>query len=155
MPVAPPTHNADMSDNKVALSRPMVGVLALGCLATAGAIWAIAPDSQETQLWLAGFIRVGLVLSALWIALPTRTREAAWANVSRGTMIGIVLGVIALARLPLRVLLPLAVAVSIIGFALRPRAKRRPAAGKASRPSAAAKHKAGTVGTPSQDSAGP
>jgi hypothetical protein len=145
-----------MSNNKVAVSRPMVGVLALGCLATAGAIWAIAPDSQETQLWLAGFIRVGLVLSALWIALPTRTREAAWANVSRGTMIGIVLGVIALARLPLRVLLPLAVAVSIIGFTLRPRAKKRPTARNASHPSSATEpKKAKTVGTQSQDSAGP
>lgn len=126
MVVAPATHNACMSDNKVAVSRPMVGVLALACLVIAALIWTMAPDSQETQLWLAGFIRVGLVMSALWIALPTRDREAAWANVSRSTLIGMVLAMLALLRLPFRIVLPLFITVAVIGYTLRPRAKKRP-----------------------------
>lgn len=115
-----------MSDNKVAVSRPLVGVLALCCLAMAAVVWFVAADSHESQLWLAGFIRVGLVMSAFWIALPTRGREAAWAHVSRGTLIGIVLALLALLRLPFRIVLPLFVTVAVIGYTLRPRGKKRP-----------------------------
>ena len=53
-------------------------------------------------------------------------RPAAWANISRHTLIGIALGTLALLRLPFRVVLPVAVAVAVIGFLLRPRGKKRP-----------------------------
>jgi hypothetical protein len=115
-----------MKDNNVAVSRPLVGLLAICCLVVAGLIRMLAPDHQEAQLWLAGFIRVGLVMTAFWIALPSGDRPAAWANISRHTLIGIALGTLALLRLPFRVVLPVAVAVAVIGFVLRPRGKKRP-----------------------------
>jgi hypothetical protein len=68
----------------------------------------------------AGFIRVALVLGALWCAMPTRNREAAWARVSPWAIVGIILAAVLLVR-HLRVLLPLAMALAAVGYFLRPR----------------------------------
>ena len=61
------------------LNRLVVGLIAAGCL-LAGAIVALV-DSIE-NVWCAGFIRVGLVMGAFYLALPGQGRDAAWSNVS-------------------------------------------------------------------------
>ena len=114
-----------MSGEKITINRTLVGVLALVCLGTALAIWIGVPAGQNTWMWVGAFTRVGVVMSAFWLALPSRHREAAWANVSPLTFAGIVVAVIALASRP-RVALPILAVVAVLWFVLRPRPKQRP-----------------------------
>ena len=58
------------------LGRLGVGIAAAACLTAAAAVYAVRPD---LTLWWAGAMRVGVVMGALWLALPGRGREAAWA----------------------------------------------------------------------------
>lgn len=109
-----------MTDYKVPINRSLVGVLALICLTAWIGIWSIWPDSEEWKMWQAGFMRVGLVMSAFWLALPGRNRPAAWTNVSPGIFVGLILAVAGIAVRP-RLVIPLLVVVSVIGFFLRPR----------------------------------
>ncbi|QDT17710.1 hypothetical protein [Alienimonas californiensis] len=53
-----------------------MGLAAAGCLIGAATVYAIRP---ELELWWAGAMRVGIVMGALWLALPSRDRPAAWA----------------------------------------------------------------------------
>jgi hypothetical protein len=115
-----------MSDEKITINRPLVGLSALACLGTAAALWLLNPEGQQTEVWKAGFVRVGLLMTALWIALPAKGREAAWANVSPWTFVGLLLAVVAVIRLQLKVVLPILVVLVIVGYVLRPRDKKRP-----------------------------
>lgn len=72
----------------------------------------------------AGCIRVGLLLGALWLALPTRTRPAAWANVSPYVVVGVVVALLFVRQM--RIFIPLLIVVGILGLLLRPRPKRPP-----------------------------
>ena len=109
-----------MSDRNVALNRTLAGVLAIGC-GVAGVVLC-ATRGIEDQFG-AGFIRVGLVLGALWFAMPTPTREAAWARVSPWAVVGVVLALVLLVRQP-RVLLPAVIVLLLVGYFLRPRKRR-------------------------------
>ncbi len=73
-----------MSQQQVPVNRTLVGVLAIVCV-VAGAVVGYV-DSIE-NVWCGSFIRVGVLLGTLWVALPSRTREAAWANVSPWTLV--------------------------------------------------------------------
>jgi len=53
-----------------------VGLCAGGCFAGALAVYVVRPDEV---FWWAGAMRVGIVMGALWLALPSRKRDAAWA----------------------------------------------------------------------------
>jgi len=74
---------------------------------------------------LGGFVRVALLMSAFWLALPSGQREAAWANVSPTTFVGLLVAVVLLPRFP-RAVLGMAVVLVPIWVVLRPRKKRRP-----------------------------
>jgi hypothetical protein len=52
-----------------------VAVLAVGCLAVAGGALVLAP---EQDAMIAAFWRIGLVLGALWLALPAGESQVAW-----------------------------------------------------------------------------
>ncbi len=80
--------------------------------------------TERNELWIAAFARVGLVMSALWIALPTKRRPAAWADVSPSTLIGLALALLVFARSPRLLLhtLPLFAVLAVLNFIL----KRRP-----------------------------
>lgn len=110
---------------KVEVNRPLVGVIALGCLVTAGVLWRM-PDSND--MWVAGFMRAGLMTGAVWLALPTKKRAAAWANVSPYTLIGAVGGIVAVAARPrvLIVFVPMLIALAILGKVLKGRGADRP-----------------------------
>ena len=58
-------------------SRTGVGFAAAVCLIGAAVWYGVRPDQR---LWWGGGVRVGLVLTALWFALPGRDRPAAWAG---------------------------------------------------------------------------
>ncbi|NNJ26289.1 hypothetical protein LzC2_23710 [Planctomycetes bacterium LzC2] len=54
-----------------------MGVAAAGCLIAAAVVYVTRPDQT---LWWAGAMRVGIVMGALWFALPGRGQSAAWAS---------------------------------------------------------------------------
>ncbi len=110
-----------MSQVRVQVNRALVGAIALSCLAAGAALlwW----DSWE-NVWCGAFIRVGLVMSAIWLAMPTSKRDAAWANVSPYTLVGLLIGALLVARYPRRAL-PFMAVVLVLAYFLRPRSTRR------------------------------
>jgi uncharacterized protein (DUF983 family) len=84
--------------------------------------------SGNVGVWPGSFLRVGLILGAFWLALPTRTREAAWARISLWHLIGVLVALLVVVRIkaPLRVLLPGVLALAAAIYVLRPRPKTRP-----------------------------
>jgi hypothetical protein len=69
---------------------------------------------------------VGIVMAALWLALPTGNRTAAWAKVSLASVLPLLLTALALFRIPFRILIPLAAFVLLVGVILRPKPLKRP-----------------------------
>jgi hypothetical protein len=114
-----------MSDEKITINRTMVGLLALVCLGASLTIWLMGPTEQ---FWRAAFMRVGLLMLAFWLALPTRSRDAAWANVSPKILIGMALAIVVVAIRPnaVKVAVPILIVLAIVGFVLRPPDKQRP-----------------------------
>jgi hypothetical protein len=110
-----------MTQRKVPVNRKLAGFLALGCLA-AGVALLFVRGFEDAMT--AAFIRVGMLLGAFWCALPTRNRDAAWANVSPMTVLLVMAVLIVFAR-NLRLMLPLAVVLGIVAYFVRPRNKRR------------------------------
>ena len=110
-----------MMQRNVPVNRGLVGFLAIVCL---GAGVALLLTRGMEDAITAAFVRVGLLLGAFWCALPTRHRDAAWANVSPITVL-LVLGLLIVFARNLRVLLPLAIVLGVIAYFLRPRNKRR------------------------------
>ena len=106
-----------MPEKSVTVNRTLVGVIAVVCLCAGVVIMLV--DSYQ-NMWCAAFVRVGLVMGALWIALPSRGREAAWANVSPYTLLAVLFGALVFVRRPL-FFLPLLVAFTMIGLFVRPR----------------------------------
>lgn len=118
-------HNLRMSAPQIPVNRSLVGAIALACGAIGGGFWLLS-GSDELPMMAAAFLRVGIVMFAVWLALPTRTREAAWARVDLWQLLGCVLLIIVTARAPLRFLIPGLVLLIVAVLVLRPRPKRRP-----------------------------
>lgn len=114
-------------DQKVTINRTLVGSLALAFLV--GFVIASAKDeSDSTTLAQSICMRVGVVLGALWLALPKDGTLGRWAEVSIAKLLIIILALIAVVRTPQRFLrfLPILLAVAAIGRYLKPRDKVRP-----------------------------
>lgn len=103
----------------------MVGFSALACLVAAAALRWGAPDVDPNEMAQAAFVRVGLVMAALWIALPTRTRAAAWSGITPASFGTLALAVFLTARFR-QAVIPVLIAVGVVGYYLRPRGKERP-----------------------------
>lgn len=110
-----------MPQRSISVNRTLVGIIAVVCLGVGLAMLVV--DSTE-NMWAAALIRVGLVTGAFWIALPSRDREAAWANLSPHTLLAVLLGALVFVSRP-RVFLVLFIPLAIIGFFLRPRGRIR------------------------------
>lgn len=108
---------------RITVNRSLVGWLALGCVGGAAASFFLEAD--QVNIWQSILTRVGIVLTALWMALPKDGTLGNWANVSVSTLVGIVLAIFVVARNP-RQSLPMLIVVAVIGYFLRPREKRRP-----------------------------
>src|SRR5262245_60185605 len=109
-----------MPQTTLATKRASIGVLALACLLSAVGIWLFAED-PETSGWLAGLSRVGLVLGALWLALPARGESVAWNKAAPILAVGLLIA--ALTRRMFPYVLPLALAVGVAFLVLRPKTK--------------------------------
>ncbi len=118
----------EMQKSKTTVSRPLVGFLAIGLLSIAFflSLWPGALSGAAGATVGGAAARVGIVMAALWLALPSRNRPAAWANVSITSAAPVVLAALALFRIPFRILIPLAGIVMVAGLVLRPRPLRRP-----------------------------
>ena len=118
-----------MSQQRIPVRRGLVGLLSLLCLGTGVFLWVQNSGSADSRsmpiMWAAAFGRVGLLLGAFWIAMPTKDREAAWANVSVSTLAGAALALFAIARYP-RTALPLLAVIAVIGYFVKPKQKYRP-----------------------------
>ena len=107
------------------INRPLTGFLCLGLLGLGSICWGLDIGSE---MFIAGLIRTGLFLAALWWALPTKNREAAWEGLSWGNMIPVLLAIIVFvsARFKLRwTAIPLVLGFALAVFLLNRPIKRR------------------------------
>lgn len=109
-----------MAQRSVAVNRTLAGLLAITCILAGTGLCAARGIDDPLG---AGFIRIGVVLGALWCAMPTQTREAAWARVSPWGVVGVVLTAVIFVK-HLRLLLPMAIVIALAGYVLRPRKSR-------------------------------
>jgi hypothetical protein len=116
-----------MDHSDAAIRRFLVGALAVVLLSTAFVLWIMAGDStsQATTMWRAACGRMGIVTAALWLAMPTRTRPAAWANLNPRSVAAVCLVALAL-KFPPKLLLPVGGILLVAGWFLRPRRRFRP-----------------------------
>lgn len=110
------------------VSRPLVGFIALAMLAGGAAltITAGSGDDSQNDLWRGACVRVGLVMGAFWLALPTIQQGNRFARVLAIGGVGIVLLSVFLKKVPIRYLIIGGIAVMGLSLILRPRPKRRP-----------------------------
>ncbi|MEZ6127946.1 MAG: hypothetical protein R3C59_04645 [Planctomycetaceae bacterium] len=72
-----------VNEDELRSKRVYVGLLAIAGLA-GGAVLTFFPGNEGVQ---AACIRIGLVLGAFWLAMPTANRPAAWKKLSSNWMI--------------------------------------------------------------------
>ncbi|MGE3315911.1 MAG: hypothetical protein AB7O26_12430 [Planctomycetaceae bacterium] len=110
------------------ISRPTVGVIAIALLG-GGVVLSLLPTSAaepQWELWRGACVRVGLVMAALWLALPSIQNDNPFVRTMGITVVAIILLGVFLKRVPLRFIIPGALAVMALSVILRPRPKRRP-----------------------------
>lgn len=111
-------------DQKVTINRSLVGWLSLAFLV--GFVISLVTDKAD--VWQGICSRVGVVLGALWLALPKDGSLGKWSEVSILKLIVILLIVITAVRSPKKFVpyLPILLAIAAIGRYLRPPNKVRP-----------------------------
>jgi hypothetical protein len=116
-----------MEDPNADMRRLLAGLIAVTLLAAAALLWILpgVSTSQAAVLWRGACGRIGIVMAALWMAMPTRTRPAAWAKLNPRSVAAVSLAALAI-RFPLKLLLPVAGILIIAGVFLRPRDRVRP-----------------------------
>lgn len=110
-----------MNDNTAFLisRRRRVGWITLGCLGLSAVGFVVA---EEDSVWPAAAMRIGIVLGALWLCLPAKSRPAAWAAFTPGRLMVIVLAAMLINRV--KFMLPLLAIAGILGWILRPKKRR-------------------------------
>jgi len=107
------------------VSRTKIGVIAASCLLVAlGLRFGLPPDDRK-ELWVTGFGRAGLLMSALWIALPGKSLATAAARITPSTAIGLLLGIVAVCARPqiLLRMIPVFIALGTVAHYLKPKPK--------------------------------
>ena len=127
-----------MNDSRITVNRPMVGIIALLCLVGAAGMWifelqsagdssAAASADEESEsatqwpLILAAFTRIGLVMGALWIALPRGQRNVEVSPKAFIIGLGAIIGVVVRPRF----FIPLLIVLAVLAKVLRPKDKNR------------------------------
>jgi hypothetical protein len=115
-----------MNDSPMAVRKLLVGIIALACLATAAGLWIFTDEPGKNPV-TSVTMRLGIMLGALWLALPKQGEHLAWEKCLPGVVAVIV--VLSFVRGSWRFLIyavPAAIVVGIAAAFLRPRSKRRP-----------------------------
>lgn len=117
-----------MDETRITISRVMVGVCAALCLSGAVVLWIVFPEAnaedEADQKWTmlkAACTRIGLVMGALWLALPRDGRQV---EVSPKAFLAGFLAFVGVVLRP-KVVLPLLAVLAVIAVLLRPREKNR------------------------------
>jgi hypothetical protein len=100
------------SPEPLTINRALVGTIAAVMLVGAGILWFFA-GSQD--MWTGACLKVGLVMAALWLALPGISRRDHWGKASWVSVVGFV--AMALILIQRRVDMRLVLAI-LFGFAL-------------------------------------
>ncbi len=114
-----------MDGSPLAIRKLIVGILALGCLITAAGLFVFTADGRGNPA-TAVSMRLGIMLGALWLALPSSGENIGWEKAMPALIA--VMVVLAFAR-NLKFLIyaiPIALAVGIIAAFIRPKSRRRP-----------------------------
>ncbi|MEZ6123917.1 MAG: hypothetical protein R3C49_12160 [Planctomycetaceae bacterium] len=107
-----------VNEDELRGKRVLVGILCVVCLG-GGLALLFFPGNEGLQ---AALLRVGLVLVAFWLCLPTKDRPAAWRVFSSNwTVIALIGGALIIPRA--KALFPLLAA--LIGIALFARPRKR------------------------------
>ena len=105
-----------VSDDELRKKRVYVGLFSLICLIGAGVL-SFFPGNEGLQ---GALLRVGILLFAFWLALPTNKRPAAWKGLSSNWVL--VGGVVMAAAIPrLRAMFPVLAVFAAIAWFARPR----------------------------------
>ncbi|HIK93587.1 MAG TPA: hypothetical protein EYG03_16685 [Planctomycetes bacterium] len=99
--------------------RIYVGLLAMASL-IGGVALLFYPGHELVQ---GALIRVGIVLGAFWLALPTKTRPSAWKGMMSGWAVpGLVITALAIPRL--KFMFPVLAVIIGIAYFARPRKRK-------------------------------
>ncbi|MBM4074203.1 MAG: hypothetical protein FJ267_00990 [Planctomycetes bacterium] len=106
-----------MNNQNVRINRPLVGVLSLGLMAIAGLLWLSGIEGNQ-EMWSGACLKVGVVLGALWLALPSLTRTQDFGTASAGAILAVIVVILMIGRtkVPLSIIIP---AVMTFAFVIR------------------------------------
>ncbi len=116
-----------MSSENQAANRPLVGVLSLGCLVSAGVLWWQGSQWGGTEGAIGALTRVGIVMGVLWFALPGRLGTPLGSKISPRVFF-FTLGGIALIGAKPRIVFMMIPLLGVLGFValiLKPRSSQR------------------------------
>ncbi len=92
------------------INRALVAILGVLCLLIG---LGMMLTGHSENIWCGSFIRVGLLTGAFWVALPSKGRAAAWANISPWSVFGIVGGMLFVVRRP-QILIPFGILLAFL-----------------------------------------
>ncbi len=103
------------------INKPLVGIIGIVCLISAAVCFAFFPEQSSAK---SAFLRIGVVMTALFLALPKPGEHVRWerlAPIIAGSIV-----VLALGKKMIVVILPLVIVIGILLALFRPRTKPRP-----------------------------
>jgi hypothetical protein len=111
-----------MKQQSVTVNRSMVGLIGLVLLVAAGVLALNGTDGMQ-GLWAGACLKVGLVMGAFWLAMPSFTSNPDLGRTSLAALLGAIAVALILARtrIPLNVVLPVLGAFLFFAKILRPR----------------------------------
>lgn len=116
-----------MNASPLAVRKLIIGLISLGCLTTAVSMYFFSEEPLENPV-VSVTTRLGLMLGALWLALPSQGDNIAWQK-GLPIVLAVIFVLAFLKRGGGRMLLyvvPIAIVVGIAAAFIRPRPKRRP-----------------------------
>jgi len=115
-----------MNASPLGIRKLIVGIVSLGCLATAAGLFFFTADGLGNPA-TAVAVRLGIMLGALWLVLPSQGESLGW-NRALPIVVAVIVALAFLAR-SVKVLayaIPIGLVVGIALAFIRPRSKRRP-----------------------------
>ena len=106
------------------INRTLVGTIALALMLAAGLIWGFV---GRDSIWAGACLKVGLVMSAFWLAMPLISQRASWGQMSSGSLFALVGLALVLTgkRVDTRIVIPLLAGAAIATMVLRPRSRSK------------------------------
>ena len=104
------------------VSRRRVGVLAIGCLGLAGLLRFAVPEQVGP---ISALFRVGVVLAALWLAMPAQGQPLLWRNFVPVLLIGLAMSLLSRNPRLLLIIVPVGFALLLLLSFLPSRPRRK------------------------------